>query len=65
MPSKNRLTVNLSADEYEELLAIARQQNISMAWLGRQAIVRLLEQYKLDELQMPLGFPDKRRGAGL
>ena len=65
MTSKNRITVNLDADEYQELLAISQQQHISMAWLGRQAIIRLLEQYRQEEPQLALSFPEKRRSAGL
>lgn len=54
MASKNRLTVNLAGNEYQELFALAEKNNVSMAWLGRQAIVRLLEQNKHEELQLPL-----------
>lgn len=56
MTSKNRVSVNLADNEYQELLAISQEHHISMAWLGRQAIVGLLEQYKQNELQLPLGF---------
>lgn len=54
MSSKNRLTVNLSKGEYQELLALASQNNVSMAWIGRKAIIELLEQNKPSDKQLPL-----------
>lgn len=44
MANKQRLTVNLEAAEFQELQKLAQQHNVSMAWLGRRAIVFLLEQ---------------------
>lgn len=44
MTTKQRLTVNLEATELRELQRLAEQHNVSMAWLGRRAIVSLLEQ---------------------
>lgn len=60
MTSKNRISVNLESDEYKELQALSKQHKISMAWLGRQAIIRLLEQNKQNELQFPLDFTVQR-----
>lgn len=54
MTSKERLTVNLDKAEFLELQELAKANNVSMAWLGRQAIARLLEQYKQEEFQFPL-----------
>jgi len=54
MTSKNRISVNLDPIEYAELQELAKQHNVSMAWAGRQAIIRLLEQYKQREFQFPL-----------
>ena len=56
MPTKERLTVNLEGAEYRELQELARQYGVSMAWLGRQAVTRLLQQYKQQEFQFPLDF---------
>lgn len=64
MASKNRLTVNLSEAEHQELAALAEKNNVSMAWLGRQAIANLLEQNKQQELQLPLLRPVSFREAG-
>lgn len=45
MPSKHRVSVNLSPDEYRELEALAGEARVSKAWLGRRAIVDLLERH--------------------
>ena len=44
MTNKQRLTVNLEATEFQELQNLAQLHNVSMAWLGRRAIVFLLAQ---------------------
>ena len=44
MTTKQRLTVNLEAAEFRELQRLAEQHSVSMAWLGRRAIVSLLDQ---------------------
>lgn len=43
MASKNRVTVNLSDDEAAQLAALAEQEKVSKAWLGRRAICDLLD----------------------
>lgn len=63
MASKNRMTVNLDDQEYQELHAMSQEHQVSMAWLGRQAILKLLDQYKQNEIQLPLRFADKEKGA--
>ena len=57
MATKQRLTVNLETDEYQELQRLAMQHNVSMAWLGRRAIAWFLDQ---NDSQRELPFP---RGA--
>ncbi len=53
--AKQRLTVNLEAPEYQELQKLAKQHNVSMAWLGRRAIAWFLEQnHSQRELPFPL-----------
>lgn len=52
--SKERVTVNLDTAEYRELQGLAKEHNVSMAWLGRRAIMLLLEQSKQRELPFPL-----------
>ena len=54
MTSRERLAANLDKTEFLELQELAKADNVSMAWLGRRAIARLLEQYKQEEFQFPL-----------
>ena len=44
MTTKERLTINFEANDFRELQRIAQQHSVSMAWLGRRAIQRFLEQ---------------------
>ena len=60
MAAKERLTVNLEADDYRELQRIARQNSVSMAWLGRRAIERFLDQSN-SQRELPLSFFSKDR----
>lgn len=50
----SRVSVGLSAKEYTELKALSDKHRISLAWLGRQAIVEFLERSQNRELQLPL-----------
>lgn len=61
MPSKHRISVNLSSDELRELEALAEKSRISKAWLGRQAIIEFLERCRAPDLQLPLGLATPRR----
>lgn len=54
MTSKNRLTVNLSDQEYSTLANLAEKIKVSKAWLGRKAISELLERARSDERQLTL-----------
>ena len=58
--AKERLTVNLEAADYRELQRIAQQHSVSMAWLGRRAIERFLEQSN-SQLELPLPLPLRER----
>lgn len=60
MTTKERLTVNLEANDYRELQRIAQQHSVSMAWLGRRAIQRFLEQSN-SQRELPLLFPSGNR----
>jgi hypothetical protein len=42
MVSKNRITVNLSIAEHRDLCALSEKHSVSLAWLGRRAIVDFL-----------------------
>lgn len=57
MPTtKQRISINLPDSEYGELAALAEKHDISMAWIGRKAILDFLERYRDNPLQLPLTF---------
>jgi len=49
-----RLSVSLSEGEARELLALKERHSVSMAWIGRQAIVEFIEKYTNEAVQLPL-----------
>ncbi len=61
MPSKSRITVNLSQDEHAALEHLALRLKVSKAWLARRAIVQLLEQAQNGEVQLPLPLPGPKQ----
>lgn len=65
MAVKHRVSVNLSADEYQELSWLAEKYRVSMAWLSRRAIGDFLERCQQETLQLPLSLgPEGRAGGG-
>ena len=60
MAAKERLTVNLEVDDFRELQRIAQQNSVSMAWLGRRAIERFLDQ-RNSQRELPLSLPSRGR----
>jgi Ribbon-helix-helix protein, copG family. len=54
MGSKNRVTVNLSDDEFAALEDLAERSKLSKAWIGRHAINSLLEKHKEGGIQLLL-----------
>ena len=64
MAANHRVTVNLEAPEYSQLSALADKHRISLAWLGRRAIVEFLERNEQEELQFPLRLPYQRADSG-
>ena len=62
--AKNRVTINLEDREYAELSALSDKHRVSLAWLGRQAIIEFLERRESDDLQLPLNLSSERRPAG-
>lgn len=54
MVAKPRISFTLPEDEYRELSALAEKHRISLAWLGRQAVVEFLERHQDHGLQFPL-----------
>ena len=60
MPTtKQRISINLPDSEYTELAALAEKHNISMAWIGRKAILDFLERNRENPLQLPLTFSER------
>jgi predicted transcriptional regulator len=54
MPSKNRLTINLSEEEFAALARLAKKSRVSKAWLGRHAIESFLAGARADQHELPL-----------
>ena len=61
MAAKYRVTVNLEEPEYRVLSALSGKHRVSLAWLGRQAIIEFLERHEEDALQLPLILSSERR----
>jgi len=55
MPTtKHRIAVNLDDNEFAEVAAMADKHDVSLSWLGRQALLELVERYRNEQLQLPL-----------
>ncbi len=52
--SKNRLSVSLTDSELNELLSLKDRHHVSLAWLGRQAILEFIAKYREEHMQLPL-----------
>jgi hypothetical protein len=60
MPTtKQRISINLPDEEYAELAGLAERHNLSMAWIGRKAVIELLERCRDKPLQLPLKFSER------
>ena len=64
MAARNRVTVNLEDREYAELSALSDKHRVSLAWLGRQAIIEFLERRESEDLQLPLILSSDRPASG-
>ena len=62
--ARNRVTVNLEDREYAELAALSDKHRVSLAWLGRQAIIEFLERRESEDLQLPLILSSERPPSG-
>ena len=62
--ARNRVTVNLEDREYAELSALSDKHRVSLAWLGRQAIIEFLERRESEDLQLPLILSSERSPTG-
>lgn len=64
MPSKKRLTINLSDKEAMALDELSEKSRVSKAWLGRHAICSLLERIQGDHYQFLLPLTELDRKGG-
>jgi len=63
MGAKHRVTINLAEEEYQELVGLSERSRVSLAWLGRQAIIDFLDRYAGDDRQLPLDLASGKRRA--
>jgi hypothetical protein len=49
-----RVTVSVDDRDYEQLVALAEEHRVSLAWLVRYAVSDFLVRYREDQLQLPL-----------
>lgn len=48
MATKSRITINLDEHNYQELIELSNELDVSLAWLGRKAFTDLLAKYRRD-----------------
>lgn len=46
--TKSRITINLDEHNYQELIELANELDVSLAWLGRKAFADLLAKYRTE-----------------
>lgn len=56
MSQNHRISVGLSNTEHTELQELSEKHRVSVAWLGRQAIMEFLERCRSKEFQIPLAW---------
>ena len=56
-----RVTVSVDERDYEQLVALADEHRVSLAWLVRYAVTDFLERYRQDQLELPLELGGTRR----
>ena len=55
MPTtKHRIAVNLDDSEFAEMAAMAQKNDVSLSWLGRQALLEFLAHYRNSQMNLPL-----------
>ena len=59
--NKHRVAINLPDNEYAKLAALAKKHAVSMAWIGRQALLDFIEKHQNTPLQLPLTLVRERR----
>ena len=56
-----RVTVSVDERDYEQLVALADEHRVSLAWLVRYAVGDFLERYRQHQLELPLELGGTRR----
>lgn len=46
--TKSRITINLDENNYQKLIELSNELDVSLAWLGRKAFTDLLAKYRRD-----------------
>lgn len=68
MISKNRITINLDENKYQNLVELSNELDVSLAWLGRKAFTDLLAKYhrdgKDDKNSSAASDPTNKLGSG-
>ena len=55
MPTnKHRIAINLDDDEFSQLDAMADKHDVSLSWIGRQAVIEFITRYRDQQLPLPL-----------
>jgi predicted transcriptional regulator len=55
MPTnKHRIAINLDDEEFSELDAMADRHDVSLSWIGRQAVLEFLSRYRDQQMPLPL-----------
>jgi hypothetical protein len=55
MPTtKHRIAANLTDAEFSELAAMAQKYDVSLAWIGRKALLEFIDRYRTEQLYLPL-----------
>ena len=62
MPSKHRVTVNLSPEEHYALESLSVKNRVSQAWIARQALAEFLERHLDDQMQLPFELAKPAQG---
>ena len=57
----HRITINLEETEYEKLSALSSKNRVSLAWLGRQAIIDLLDNHDNGQLALPIVMREENK----
>jgi hypothetical protein len=66
MPTtKHRIAPTLTDAEFGDLAAMAEKYDVSLAWLGRKAILEFIARYRTEQLQLPLRADSRIRRAGM